>query len=172
MPRMPPSAPNHRVGQSPLRLVIANLPTYGSPFFAELCNEIYNSQGPKLSKQHLFHPRMLCHCCRNLDLDEMVKDVSQRHDASFDDLRKSAEEGCELCAHILRFRWDAKWDNETVSMADEESGVSLAIMRSFDQSESIIGRKRGISVMHPHLTTQLNAMRPKVQCIFYVHVNN
>ena len=44
---------------------------------------------------------MLCQCCKDFDLDQLISDEGFLHHKNMEDLERAARSGCELC-ELLR----------------------------------------------------------------------
>ena len=71
-----------------------------------------NNINPKTPSDRTSTIGMLCQVCGNLDLDLSDTQTGILHHASYADLVKFAEAGCELCSLIQKSTWSSHLDKQ------------------------------------------------------------
>lgn len=66
---------------------------------------------------------MLCHICKNIDLDSLISANGFLHHKSLDDLKASATSGCELCELIINIPDNAMFVLSSEHPLDSDSDL-------------------------------------------------
>jgi hypothetical protein len=108
---------------------------------------------------------MVCHYCVNLDLDQIRSENVYLHHVSIEELRCSANGGCEGCAAIVCCRdpvghrsWDQQYLTENISELPYTQIICTAL------EEGIDSKIWGLNFWQPDLVEKTEVFMCKVYC--------